>query len=508
MQYWIGLPLLLSALPVFAQSTTKPAERPNVLFIAVDDLNDWVGYLGGHPQVMTPNMDRLVKRGTAFLNAYCQAPVCNPSRTSVLTGLRPTTSGVYALDPSIRTTQEGRDIVSLPQYFSKHGYTTYAAGKIWHQNDVYEQPTPERYRDEFDKLGPKLDRTAPLPPKKLNDTPCPWTGVDWGTFPHKDSDRHDYKVASWAIEQLETMHNNKPFFICTGFYLPHLPCIVPPKWFELYPEDVQLPPILAGDRDDTPRASWYLHWALPEPRLKWMDAHNQTRNFVRSYLAAITFVDAQIGRVLDALDASPYADNTIIVLWSDQGYHLGEKEITGKNTLWDESTHVPLIFVGPGVPAGQLVKSPAELLDIYPTLIDLTGLPANKENDGLSLVPQIKDPAAKRERPAVTTGGGPGNHSVRTEQYRYIVYADGSEELYDMQADPNAWTNISDLATSTPIKNRLKKWIPEQRAEPVPGSKNRFSIIKDNIFYWDSQPYPADAPIPGIETEEQWKNAK
>jgi arylsulfatase A-like enzyme len=491
--------------PAGAMSGSTPAKQPNVLFIAVDDLNNWVGFMGGHPQSITPNLDRLARRGTVFLNAHCQSPLCNPSRTSLLTGLRPTTTGVYALDPSIRTTPEGRSIVSLPQYFSQHGYTTYAVGKVWHQNEVYTQPVPPLYQNEFDVLAPKLNRDALLPKEKLVQTPCPWGGVDWGTFPHEDSDRHDYKAASWGIQQLQTMPQDKPFFLCAGFYLPHIPCIVPPKWFDLYPKEVQLPPMRVDDREDTPRASWYLHWKEPEPRLKWMEEHNEIRNFVRAYLASISFVDAQIGRLLDALEASPCADNTIIVLWSDNGYHLGEKGITGKNSLWDESTRVPLIFAGPRIPAGQTVNRPVELLDIYPTLTELAGLPPKTGLDGLSLTPQIRDPQTPRERPAITTAGGPDNHSVRTERYRYIRYADISEELYDMQKDPAAWTNLAGNPEMEPVKASLKKWIPADCAPAVPGSKNRYSEIRAGILYWDSTPVPANAPIPGIETAEQWK---
>lgn len=491
--------------PARAMSRTVPAKQPNVLMIAVDDLNDWVGFMDGHPQVITPNLDRLAKRGTVFLNAHCQAPLCNASRASLLSGLRPTTTGLYALDPSIREIPEFKDTVSLIQYFSRSGYTTYGVGKVWHHNPIYDAEPPPHLRGEFDILGPLLNRNEPLAEKKLVDTPCPWRGLEWGTFPHEDADRHDYKVASWAIEQIDNMTGAQPFFLAAGFYLPHLPCVVPPKWFDLYPEDVELPPILANDRDDTPRASWYLHWKLPEPRLKWMDEHNETRKFVRAYLASISYVDAQIGRLLDALDASPHADNTLIVLWGDNGYHLGEKEITGKNSLWDESTHVPLLFAGPGVPAGQVVNSPAELLDIYPTLIELAGLPAKDGLEGLSLMSQLRDPQTPRERPALTTAGGPGNHSVRTARYRYIIYADGSEELYDMQKDPNAWTNLAGNPEMKSIKNELKKWIPTRCAPAVTGSKNRYSEIRDGVFYWDSVAQPENAPIPGIETEEQWK---
>ena len=180
---------------------------------------------------------------------------------------------------------------------------------------------------------------------------------------------------------------------------------------------------------------------------------------MRAYLASISFVDAQVGRVLDALEASGLEKNTVVVLWSDHGWHLGEKGITGKNTLWERSTRVPLIFAGPGVAAGAKCDRPAELLDIYPTLLDLCGLPANKANEGISLVPQLKDAKAARERPAITTHN-PGNHGVRTEKWRYIRYADGSEELYDRAADPHEWTNLANEPKHADVKKELAKWMP------------------------------------------------
>ena len=200
--------------------------------------------------------------------------------------------------------------------------------------------------------------------------------------------------------------------------------------------------MLENDREDTPRFSWYIHWHLPEPRLKWIKDNDQWRNLVRSYLACTSFVDSQVGRIMTALDEAGISDNTIVVLWGDHGWHLGEKEITGKNTLWDDGTRVPLIFAGPGVSGGGRVMQPAELLDIYPTLIELCGLPNRNELEGLSIVPQLKDAMTVRERPAITSHNQ-GNHGVRSEHWRYIHYADGTEELYDLRNDPNEWTNVA-----------------------------------------------------------------
>src|SRR5690606_6518798 len=264
----------------------------------------------------------------------------------------------------------------------------------------------------------------------------------WGVFPHEDEDKGDYHVASWA-EELLAGALPEPFFLSAGFCLPHVPRYATQKWFDLCPaEPLLLPPVTPQDRDDTPRFSWYLHWTLPEPRLKYLQEADQWTNLTRSYLACTSFVDSQVGRLLDALDASGRADNTIVVLWSDHGWHIGEKLITGKNTLWDDRTRVPLIFAGPGVNRGGRCHQPAELLDSYPTLTDLSGLPAKEDLEGHSLLPQLEQANAQREWPAITTHHH-DNHGIRTAKWRFIQYADGSEELYDMQADPNEWHNLA-----------------------------------------------------------------
>lgn len=470
------------------------AEHPNILFIAIDDLNDWVGPLGGHPQVQTPYMDRLAKRGTTFTNAHCQAPLCNPSRTSLMTGLRPSTTGVYGLEPWFRKVDSFRDRITLPQYFSREGYRTYSAGKIYHGG--YGRQATDR---EFDVLGPPASVGA-RPNEKLVTTPFGnHPLVDWGTFPHKDEDKGDWKVASWAVEQLKQMPKEAPFFLSVGFFLPHVPCYATQEWFDLYPADtLKLPFVKEGDRDDTPRFSWYLHWELPEVRLKWLKEAGQWKSIVRSYLACISFVDSQVGRVLDALEENGFAENTVVVLWSDHGWHLGEKEITGKNTLWDRSTRVPLIFAGPGVREGVRCGKPAELLDLFPTLIELGGLAAKTGLEGHSLVPQLRDPNAPRPWPAITTHNQ-GNHGVRTERWRFIHYADGSEELYDMEKDPDELTNLASRSDQSEILSELRKWIPKIDVPPAPGSSARvltYDADADTAV-WEGKTVRRQDPIPG-----------
>ncbi|MEM0969672.1 MAG: sulfatase, partial [Verrucomicrobiota bacterium] len=467
-------------------------ERPNVLFIAIDDLNDWVGPLGGHPQVVTPHLDRLARRGVTFTNAHCQSPLCNPSRTSVMTGLRPTTTGVYSLQPWFRSVDSLQDHVTLPQYFAKHGYRTLSGGKIYHGSYGRNSDSVE-----FHDLGPGASG-KPFPPEKLVDTPQPHKLVDWGMFDHRDEDKGDWLIADWAVSELDRQPEG-PFFLACGFFLPHVPCYATPEWFDLYPKQTTaLPPILTGDRGDTPRFSWYLHWKLPEPRLKFLVEEGEVLNLTRSYLATISFVDSQVGRVLDALDRNGLRENTVIVLWSDHGWHLGEKEITGKNTLWDPSTKVPLLFAGPGILEGVKCAKPAELLDLYPTLLEACGLPANAENEGLSLMPQLRNPNALRLRPALTTHG-PGNDGLRTETWRYIRYADGSEELYDMKKDPEEWTNLAATPEYDSVKQELEPFFPRGAASPAPGSRSRLlEIREDGEVYWERKKVGAEDPIPEI----------
>src|SRR5688500_16364587 len=440
---FIGASFVLAwTLVASAQETIQP----NVLFIAVDDLNDWVGPLGGHPQAKTPNIDRLAARGTTFTNAHCQAPLCTPSRTSVLTGLRPSTTGVYALEPWFRDSPAHKNHVTLPQHFMKHGYRVLTTGKIYHDS----QPPKESRTDgaEFGVWG-FHGTQGPFPKDKLVNTESPSKLLDWGIFPGREEVTDDWMVAAGAIRQLSAPQRlagqpHPPFFLCVGFRRPHLPCFAPREWFEMYPDDdtLVMPPVTTDDRDDLPAFASYLHWRLPEPRLAWLKEHDQWPNLVRSYLASVSFMDDQLGRVLDAVQVSGQAEHTIIVLWSDHGWHLGEKGITGKTTLWERSTRVPLILAGPGVANAAKCDSAVELLDLYPTLAALCGLPPPLAVEGRSLVPQLKDAAAPRAQPAVTTHG-PGNHAVRDARWRYIRYADGSEELYDHQADLNEWINLA-----------------------------------------------------------------
>ncbi len=489
--------------PGAAQTNTTPvrlppvasASKPNVLFIAIDDQNDWIGAFGGHPLAKTPNIDRLARRGTIFLNAHCNAPLCNPSRTSLMLGLRPTTTGIYGLAPWFRTLDAWRDRVTLPQHFRAEGYRTFTSGKIYHGG----VGNPAARAAEFDVWGPDGGIGVKPAAKLVGSTPMGDNALmDWGVFPHRDEDKGDYQVASWTIGQIRSMPAGQPFFLAAGFFLPHVPCYATQKWFDLYPDDDRvLPVVQEHDRDDTPRFSWYLHWSLPEPRLKWMQEHHQWRNLVRSYLACTSFVDAQVGRIVDALDDAGLSDNTIIVLWGDHGWHLGEKGITGKNTLWDRGTKVPLLFAGPGIRPGGRCVQPVELLDIYPSLIELCGLPLRQDLEGLSLVPQLQDAGARRERPAITSHNQ-GNHGVRSDGWRYIRYADGAEELYNMRNDPREWTNLAGRPEFSAELADHRRWLPTVDLPPAPGSAHRvltYNAANDEAT-WEGGIVRRTDPIP------------
>lgn len=468
-------------------------KRPNVLMIAIDDQNDWVGCLGGHPQAQTPNIDRLAARGTLFVNAHCQAPLCNPSRSSLMTGLRPSSTGIYGLLPGIRDAPATKDRVTLPQTFTRAGYVSTSFGKVYHDGSI----RPRDRAAEFSSWRPPPKLALPAERfAKLPGTPHPL--MDWGPFPEKDEHAADHRIANAAIATLGTAPKDRPFFIAVGFRLPHVPCYAPPDWFARFPADqVQMPPVRQNDRDDTPRFSWYLHWKLPEPRLSTLQDAGEWRPLVRAYLASTAFMDAQVGRLLEALDASGRAGETIVVLWSDHGYHLGEKLITGKNTLWERSTRVPLVFAGPGVSAGGRCTRPAELLDIFPTLLELAGMPECPGLEGHSLRPQLKSANAPRSWPAITTHNR-GNHAVRTERWRYIRYADGSEELYDMIADPNEWTNLAATGEFFRVKQDLARRLPTTNLPPAPGSAFRTLTYdpRSGQVIWEGQPIRTDDPIP------------
>lgn len=427
--------------------------RPNVLFLPVDDLNDWIGCLGGHPDAKTPNIDRLASRGVNFTKAYCAAPLCNASRTAIMTGLRPSTTGVYFNSQPWRPALP--DVVTLQQYFQANGYRAMGGGKIYHGG--YEQP------QEWDEYFKKPNDPEP-PNKPLNGIPK--TGhFDWGGLDCADEDMSDWKVADWAISKLKEKHE-QPFFLAAGMFRPHLPWYVPRKYVEMFPPDkVTIPTILEDDLGDVPERGKQMartgdHRAVTEAK--------QWPNAVSCYLASMAFADRCVGRILDALDTSSYADNTIIVLWGDHGWHLGEKTHWRKFALWEEANRNPFIVAAPGMTTpGTHCDRTVSTLDIFPTLLEACGLPAKEGLEGQSLVPLLRAPDAKWERPAVMTYGR-NNHAVRSERWRYIRYEDGGEELYDHEKDPLEWTNLAGKADFADIRKDLARWLPTANAPDAP----------------------------------------
>ena len=453
--------LILYSVSSFALGAEVAIQPPNVLFIAIDDLNDWVGCLGGHPQARTPNIARLAARGTNFINAHCQAPICNPSRLSLLTGKLPSSTGVYYLTPLIRRYEGTRDLVTLPQHFQTNGYRTLGAGKIFHGEDDLEF---DEHAGNFGGFGP-LPK-SPLVTKKGGKVHPLW---DWGSFPERDDQMPDAKIAQWATDQLECEHN-KPFFLAVGFYRPHVPLYAPQKWFDQFPlSDVQLPTNQPNDLNDVPQYGQDLSWSGVVPRHQWIVKNDQWKHAVQAYLASILFVDAQVGKVLDALENSQHAENTVIILWSDHGFHLGTKQRWGKRSLWEASTKVVMMACGPDITPGQRCKWPVGLIDIFPTLVDLCGLSPLEGLEGHSLVPQLNDASAARPWPALTTFGQ-DNHAVRTKHWRYIQYVDGSQELYNRRTDPHEFYNLASDKKYDAVMAEHRSYFPKINLPMAPGS--------------------------------------
>ena len=451
------LVLSLALLTAFAPSAgaDEAKKKPNVLFIAVDDLNHWVGHLGRNKQTKTPNIDRLAKMGVTFTRAYCAAPVCNPSRAAVMSGLRPGATGVYD------NGQDWRPVIAkettLTTQFLKAGYHVYGSGKIYHAN-VHRAG---EWTDYF--VGGKAKAT-PHPDSKDDGV----GGIKFRPLTN-DSTLPDEAIIDYGIAQLKKKHD-RPFFVAVGLHKPHMPWNVPKKYYDLFPLDrIELPPTKEGDLDDVPPAG--VKMAKPQGDHAAILKSGRWKEAVQGYLAAIAYCDAQIGRLLDALDKSPEKENTVVVFWGDHGWHLGEKEHWRKFALWEEATRMPFVWVAPGVTkAGGVCERTVDLMSVYPTLCALCGLPRPKHVEGHDLSPLLRDPKAKWDHPAITTYHR-NNHAVRTERWRYVRYADGGEELYDHDADPYEWTNLAGVEKHAAVKAGLKKLLPTTNKPELPRKK-------------------------------------
>lgn len=454
------------------------AEQPNVLFIAIDDLNDYISPLDNHPGVETPHFERLAQRSVNFANAHCAAPACHPSRVAMLTGVHPVTSGIYrnlfgAHGPRWRDESPVlKDAVVLSQHFRNHGYYAAGGGKIFHTlqwtpGDSQNDPDAwDEYRgDPLDPISadwPRPDLPVDQNAGFIGRRPLSKHYFGAAVIDEPEDNYGDALVVDWAIEQMN-QERDQPLFLAVGLFRPHIPWEVGQQWFDLYPEDeVQLPEHREDDLEDAfnhGRRNWH----------QWVVENDQWQHFMRGYLASISYVDHQLGRLLDGLDASGMKENTIVVLWADHGFHIGEKENWEKFALWDQTTHVPLFIHAPGISAdGQRTQQPATLTDVYPTLCELAGLPVPKQCDGASLVPQLKDPKAERTRLALTSfqfnrNGHPA-HAVADTRYRLIRYPGGFEELYDLETDPNEFTNRAKDPELAEARERLAASLPVDAA--------------------------------------------
>ncbi|MES2595002.1 MAG: sulfatase [Verrucomicrobiota bacterium] len=448
-----------TALLALGGLTLQAADKPDVLFIAVDDLNDWTSYLGGHPQTKTPNIDRLVARGTAFTNSHCAAPACNPSRAALMSGLRPWTTGIYTNgDPAQDVL---KDVNTINRHFLASGYNTLGGGKIYHNiNAEGRKDTWTAWAGLFPSINEHEENMNGLKGGHF----------DWGAVDGKPSDMGDYKLTDWAINHLKTAPADKPLFLAVGYVKPHLPWYVPREYFDRFPlESIQLPTVKEDDLADIPKAG--VKMAGPEGDHAKVLKSDQWKQAVQAYLATISFLDDQVGRLLDGLDASPRKDKTIIVWWTDHGWALGEKQHWRKFALWEETTRTSFAITAPGITKpGTTCTAPVDYTHVYPTLCELTGLSLPEHVKGPSLVPLLKDPKAAWDHVAVCSHGK-GNHSARDSQWRYIRYADGSEELYDHSKDPYEWTNLASETSSSEVKARLATVFPKEEAKPTSGGK-------------------------------------
>jgi arylsulfatase A-like enzyme len=453
-------------------------QHPNVLFIAVDDLNDCVEGLSDYSAAKTPNISRLAERGVLFTNAHCAAPACNPSRASIMPGVKPTTSGGYFNWQDWRQCENLDHVTTLPKHFRNHGYKMLGGGKLYHAaslsnwgHEGYLDPDP--WHEYFPSKSRQLPKEAMPATFPFNGSKEFYRGFfDWAPLDIADSEMADAKVVTWAENQLATEHDD-PLFLAVGIYRPHIPWYTPKSWFDEYPMgDFAMPEVKDNDLDDVPTTGQAMarrHWH------KWLVDNGKYQQAVQAYLASVSFADAMVGRLLDALDHGPHARNTMIVLWSDHGYHLGHKEHWEKFALWEQTTHVPLIVAPPKAAANEFQTSqqcdrPASLIDIYPTLVDLCGLETQEHLEGQSLVPFLSNPNAESTRSVVTTQG-PGNHAIRSQRWRYIRYEDGAEELYDHQQDAKEFDNLADVTGLAQIKKQHASFIPNAEAKLNPAEK-------------------------------------
>ena len=456
----VGIAMLFAASLIAAHGAER--NKPNVLFLMVDDLNSWLlgdadRYAG---KVVAPNIQRLAKSGVVFERAYTAAPVCSPSRTALLSGVRPWQSGVYDNGVDIRQSAALKTAKALPALLKESGYGVWSYGKISHGWD---------FREACDAFVPhKRDPAPPGAPF------LPFTRgeQDWGPTHLPEEKMNGTSLANAAIAHLQKKHD-RPFFIACGLFLPHMPWYVPQKYFDMFPlDEVTTPPLQKGDLDDVPP----LGQAITRGKSKFVEQvmkHGLHKEGVRAYLAATAYADAQMGRVLDALERSDHRDNTIVILMSDHGFHLGEKNHWQKSTLWEEATHCLLMIRAPGTTApGGVCRRFVSLQDVYPTLVELCALQPQSNPEGRSLAPLLKQPDAAWPSTALTAYGD-RYISIRTERFRYIRYRDDQEEFYECDKDPHEWRNqIGNPDFAAAIRDHRAAVPPlSEMAKPMPSAR-------------------------------------
>jgi arylsulfatase A-like enzyme len=470
--------LLIFFVPLFysCDEKTETSQQPNILFIAIDDMNDWVGVLGGHPQAKTPNIDKLAGQGILFTNAHTPAPACSPCRNALLYGMQPHNSGLYPFyDRTKMNPTFFENHKSIMEIFRENGYNTYGAGKIHHGNMGNQSIEMFDDREFTESINAKL-KELPNPVVDSTDgTGVKTFGKMCGRPSLSPLENHiDYNISLFGVDVVKRKHE-KPFFLAVGFIKPHLPFVAPKKYFDMFPrEEILKNPIKDDDLADLP-------WAA-RSNAKLNDDYNYRtkdtwEDWIRAYLACNAYTDENVGRVVNALNNSEYKNNTIIVLWSDHGYHFGEKRSHRKFSLWEEATRVPFIILDPrNEKNGSRCDAPVSLIDIYPTLLSYAGIELPDYSDGMDLQDLLNNPEANREIPALTTWGR-GNYSLRSSKWRYTVYFDGSEELYDHKNDPHEWENLAENPAFNPIKNEMKKYLPSHETPLVMKGKALHNVV-------------------------------
>ena len=503
MTLWRLIVCVLISLGVTSRALAAGPARPNVVMIAVDDMNDWVGHLGATPRAWTPNIDRLAARGVTFTNAHTAGVYCAPSRAAIFTGQFASTTGCYETQVYFANHPELRP---LQASFHEAGYETLGAGKLFHHPEGFldrrgwsefwvRSPEQRRAGWPLSSWGPDTPKPDPLPhsPYNAGQKWKPAGFLDWGPIPdEREGELADTRRAEWAAARLREPRD-KPFFLAVGFYAPHYPNYCPKKYFNLYdPAKIEMPAYKADDVAD-----------LPDKTRKQMIARSRIvqkleelgalDDAIHGYLACMSYADAMIGRVLDALAKGPHADNTIVVLWSDHGYHHGQKGHWGKHTLWERTSNVPFVWAGPKLASGGRVDASVSLIDIYPTLTELCGLtPPGQRLEGVSIASTLRDPATAMDRDVYLPYIVPGAYAVINREWRYIRHgedADDGEELYDLKHDPNEWTNLASLPEHASTIARLRNTAPKKFAPPGPllNSKKQL-VIEGESFHWKVDP--------------------